>query len=128
MSENLHVSADSQEVLGLQAKGSDEAQRLIAISALGLCRALAKGAVSPAYACHRLFGPALLIRLDRLGARPELRHAIRLATELEDVSDLIPDKLTGSIAEIETALLMVLADLTPDSLAGDKWLMNTSEQ
>jgi hypothetical protein len=128
MSENLHGSANSQEVLGLQAKGSDDAQRLIVISALGLCRALAQGAVSPAYACHRLFGPALLIRLDRLGARPALRHALRLATELEDVSDLIPDKLTSSIAEIETALLRVLADLAPDSLAGDKWLMNTREQ
>lgn len=128
MSENPHVNADSQEVLGLHAKGIGEAQRLIAISALGLCRALAKGVVSPAYACHRLFGPALLMRLDRLGACPALRHAIQLATELEDVSDLIPDKLAISIAEIETSLLTVLADLTPDSLAGDKWLTNTREQ
>src|SRR4051812_14803899 len=124
MSENFHVSASSQEVLGLQAKESDEAQRLIAIAALGLCRALATGAVNPAYACHRLFGPALLIRLERLGAHPALRHAIRLATELEDVSDLIPDKLTRSITEIETALLAVLADMTPGSLTGEKWLMN----
>ncbi len=124
MSDRTHGRMSSQETLGLRAEGSEDAQRLIAIAALGMCRALMLGAVSPAYACHRLFGPALLERLEQIGAHPALRDAIHLATELEDVSDLIPDRLSRSIAEIEAALLAVLADMPPGSTAGEKWLIH----
>ncbi|WP_257454763.1 DUF3969 family protein [Archangium lipolyticum] len=100
-------------------------QRLVAVAALGMCRALATGTISPAYACHRLFGPALLARLDQLGASPGLRHAIHMATELEDVADLIPDKLASAIADVEAELLKALADLAPAGLAGEKWLVKS---
>jgi hypothetical protein len=93
------------------------------MAALGVCRALASGAISPAYACHRLFGPALLARLDQLDTHPALRHAIQLATELEDVADLIPDKLAKSIAEVEAELLKSLTALAPAALVGEKWLV-----
>lgn len=95
------------------------------MAALGVCRALSSGAISPAYACHRLFGPALLARLAQLDAHPALRHATQLATELEDVADLIPDKLAKSIAEVEAELLKALADLAPAGLAGEKWLVKS---
>ncbi len=120
---HLSDGLGSQEILWLRAKGGDEMQRLVAVAALGMCRALATGTISPAYACHRLFGPALLARLDQVGASPGLRHAIHMATELEDVADLIPDKLASAIAEVEAELLKALTDLAPAGLAGEKLLV-----
>lgn len=114
---------DPHEVLWLRADGKDDAQRLIALAALGMCRALSTGAISPAYACHRLFGPALMARLGQFDAHPSLRHAIHLATELEDVADLIPEKLAESIAAVEAELLKALTELSPAGLAGEKWLV-----
>lgn len=122
MSEYRPGSVDPHEAFWLRADGKEDAQRLIAIAALGVCRALSTGAISPAYACHRLFGPALLTRLDQLDARPAIRHATQLATELEDVADLIPDKLAKSIAEVEAEFLKALMELCPAGLAGEKWL------
>ena len=124
MSEHpLPDGSGSQEILWLRAKGGDEVQRLAAVTALGMCRTLATGAISPAAACHRLFGPALLARLDQFDAHPALRHAIHMATELEDVADLIPDKLASAIADVEAELLKALTDLAPSDLAGEKWLV-----
>ena len=123
MSEYRSDRFEPHEVLWIRAEGNDDAQRLIAIAALGMCRALSLGVLIPDYACHRLFGPALLARLDQLDAHPTLRHAIQLATELEDVADLIPDKLAKSIAEVEAELLKALTDLAPVGLAGEKWLV-----
>jgi hypothetical protein len=124
MSEHhLPDGSDSQEILWLRAKGEDEAQRLVAVTALGMCRALATGAISPDTACHRLFGPALLTRLNQMNACPSLRHAIHMATELEDVADLIPDKLASAIADVEAELLKALTALAPADLVGEKWLV-----
>jgi hypothetical protein len=122
-------SNDSEpyEVLWIRAEGVNDAQRLIAVVALGMCRAMSLGVLGPDYACHRLFGPALLARLEQIDTpHPALRHAIQLATELEDVADIIPDKLTKSIAEIEAELLKALEALAPDGLAGEKWMVRTS--
>jgi hypothetical protein len=121
--DHLPDGSGSQEILWLRAKGGDEVQRLVAVTALGMCRALATGTLSPAYACHQLFGPALLTRLNQMNARHSLRHAIHMATELEDVADLIPDKLASAIADVEAELLKALADLAPSDLAGEKWLV-----
>jgi hypothetical protein len=114
--------ANPQEAFQLRAEGSDEVQRLVAVAALGMCRALATGSLSPAYACRRLFGPALLVHLQKSHVLPALKNAIHLATELEDVANLVPDQLDASISEIETELLKVLKKLAPHDLAGEKWL------
>lgn len=106
----------------LQATGPDEVQRLVAIAALGMCQALKAGGVTPAYACQKLLGPSLLTLLERLGALPELRDAIHLATELEDVADLVPGKLASSIADIESALLNALGKLASSSPPAGRWL------
>ena len=87
-----------------------------------MCRALAAGAVTPAYACGQLFGPALLARLESLNVHPELLRAVHLGTESEDVSELVPGALTSSIAEIEECLLWGLSALPPESKPGAKWL------
>ena len=117
--------ANSRETLRLEAEGSEEAQRLIAVAALGMCRALATGALSPAYACHSLFAPALLMRLEKSDAIPALREAIHLATELEDVARHVPNKLADSISEVEAELLRALKKLAPHDFAGEKWLVKT---
>jgi hypothetical protein len=54
-----------------------------------------------------------LARLDQFDAHPALRHAIHMATELEDVADLIPDKLASAIADVEAELLKALAETSP---------------
>ncbi|WP_226993938.1 DUF3969 family protein [Myxococcus hansupus] len=109
--------------LSFLAAGEVEVQQMVAIAALGMCRALAAGAVTPGYACGRLFGPALLSRLDVLNAHPELVRAIHLATELEDLSELAPESMGSSIAEIEACLLRVLSVLPPSPTVGAKWLV-----
>jgi len=101
----------SPPILG--AATDDEAQQLVAIATIGMCRCLALGAVSTEYACSRLFGPALLNRLPEMGAGDSLQDAIHLATELDDVSRLVPHALTDSIAEIEALALKSLEELAP---------------
>ncbi|WP_375755253.1 DUF3969 family protein [Corallococcus exercitus] len=111
------------EAIVLQAAGLDELQRFVTITALGMCRVISLGTLSPAYACSRLLGPALLSRLDAMEVHSELRRAIHLATELEDVAQLAPEALTDSLTEIEGKLLKVLADLPPPRSHGEKWLV-----
>ncbi|WP_237079420.1 DUF3969 family protein [Myxococcus xanthus] len=109
--------------LSFLAAGEVEVQRMVAIAALGMCRALAAGVVTPSYACARLFGPALLSRLEALHAHPELVRAIHLATELEDLSELAPEAMGSSLAEIEACLLRVLPALSPATTVGAKWIV-----
>ncbi|WP_257454759.1 DUF3969 family protein [Archangium lipolyticum] len=123
MNGHLPENSDPQMELSLRAKGADDAQLLITVASLGMCQALATGALSPDYACQRLFGPALLTRLNQMKACPSLRHAIHMATELEDVANLIPDKLASAIADIEAELLKALTTLVANKPAGEKWLV-----
>ncbi|WP_338866843.1 DUF3969 family protein [Myxococcus stipitatus] len=123
MSESMPHRLASHESLWLRAEGLIDSQRLVAIAALGLCHALAQGAVTPTYACHQLFGPALLSRLATLKAHPELRHAIHLASEFEDVADVAPAKLASAIAEVQGILLGFLLTLAPSEAAVEKWLV-----
>ncbi|MBN8230543.1 DUF3969 family protein [Corallococcus macrosporus] len=118
----------STEAIALQAAGVEESQRFVAVTALGMCRVIALGAMSPAYACSRLLGPALLSRLEAMEVHPELRRAIHLATELEDVAHLAPEALANSLAEIEDTLLKVLADLPPPRSHDEKWLVMARHQ
>ncbi|NOK39110.1 DUF3969 family protein [Corallococcus exercitus] len=116
------------EAIALQAAGVEESQRFVAVTALGMCRGIALGTLSPAYACSRFLGPALLSRLEAMEVHPELRRAIHLATELEDVARLAPEALTDSLTEIEDKLLKVLADLPPPRPHGEKWLVMSRYQ
>ncbi|WNG53427.1 DUF3969 family protein [Archangium gephyra] len=127
MNEHLPENSDPQMELSLRARGGDDAQLLVTIASLGMCQALAAGTLSPDYACRRLFGPALLTRLNQMNACQELRHAIHMATELEDVANLIPDKLASAISDVEDELLKALARLSTKRPAGEKWLVRINE-
>lgn len=117
-----------EAVMTLQATGVEEVQRFVAVTVLGMCRAMVSGSLSPAAACSRLLGPALLSRLETMQVHAELRHAVHLATELEDVAQLAPEALSGSIAEIEAKLHQVLASLSPPSSDAAKWLVKAPVQ
>lgn len=105
--------------------GLDEASRLVAVAGLGMCDALTAGAVTPTYACQRLFGPALLTRLERAKACPELRDAIHRATELEDIAEIIPERLPGAVSDVRAKLLEVLRRVSGQDDSGDRWLVPT---
>jgi hypothetical protein len=107
----------------LRAEGGDELQRLVAVLSLGMCRAITLGVASPSFAGHRLFGPALMKRLANIGANAELIRAIHLASELENVQDIVPEHLADSVAEVESLLTDVLRQLIKEPVQGDeKWL------
>ena len=123
MSDHLPENSKHQWELSLRAKGTEDAQLLITVAALGMCQALAAGSLSPAFACQRLFGPALMTRLEQMNACQELRRASHLATELEDVADLIPNNLGSAIADVENELRKALASLSAKEPVGEKWLV-----
>ncbi|MGK4000050.1 DUF3969 family protein [Sorangium sp. So ce1024] len=105
------------------ARGDQEIQRLVAVLALGMCRAVSSGAVSADYACHRLFGPALISRAHEAGATRDFVEVLNLASELEAVEQLAPDAFQASLADIEARLLDVLRAIAPTVVEGEKWLL-----
>ena len=99
-----------------------EAVRFIAITALGMCRAIRSGVIDTEYACHRMFGPALLSRVEAMATDEDLCLAIHLATELADVQALAPEALEKSIDEIEAKLLIVLRRSPAKGYVDPDWL------
>ena len=87
-----------------------------------MCKALQTRTVTTEFACNRLFGPALLSRLEELEFHPNLVHAIHLAMELEDVERLIPEKLEASLSDIDQTLLTRLRSMKPGRVTGERWL------
>ena len=65
--DNVRHHEDRSLFLG--AEGATEISVLVAIAGIGMCRAISSGAVSAAYACNKLFGPALLGRLEHLARK-----------------------------------------------------------
>jgi len=105
------------------ARGDEDIQRLVAVLALGMCRAVSAGAVSAAYACHRLFGPAVISRVHEAGAAPELLEILNLASELEAVERLAPDAFQASLDDVDARLVNILRTIAPIVLEGEKWLV-----
>jgi hypothetical protein len=105
------------------AHGDADTQRLIAVLALGMCRAVSAGAVSAAYACHRLFGPAVISRAREAGATSGFLEALNLASELEAVERIAPHAFRASLDDVEARLLNILRAIAPTILEGEKWLV-----
>ena len=102
------------------ASGAD-AQRLIIILSLGMCRALEGRLVTGDYSCHRLFGPALISAARRADASKGLLDALLLATELDAIERLVADDLERSLADVQARLLEELRLLAPVGLEGSRW-------
>jgi hypothetical protein len=105
------------------ARGDEDIQRLVAVLALGMCRAVSAGTVSAAYACHRLFGPAMISRVHEAGATPEFLEVLNLASELEVVERLAPDAFQAALDDVDARLVDILRTIAPRVLEGEKWLV-----
>jgi hypothetical protein len=103
--------------------GDADILRLIVVLSLGMCDAVLRDLLPTDYACHRLFGPAVLARARGAGAGPELLEALNLASELDAVARLAPDALRPSIEDIQNWLVKALRKLPPGPLEGEKWLV-----
>jgi hypothetical protein len=125
--EQLNMASESERDNGgtaeFLARGGDDIQRLVVVLALGMCRAVSSGTLSAAYACHRLFGPAVIARAREAGATPELLEALNLASELDAIERLVPDFFRASLDDLDSRLMKVLRTLTPGALEGEKWLV-----
>lgn len=75
-------------------------QSYLSILSIGILDCLEKKLISYDDAMHLLFLPSLIDRLEAFV--PTLGEAIHLGTELEDVAELIPEKLKESIEQIRT--------------------------
>ncbi|WP_434381533.1 hypothetical protein [Melittangium boletus] len=49
-----------------------------------------------------------------------------MATELEDVANLVPDKLADALSDIEGELVKALARLSVERPAGERWLVRAN--
>lgn len=110
-----------RDVAWFGASGFDEFVRLSAIVSIGMCRSVSAGVVTPAYACHRLFGPAFVSRAKD-AANQALVEALLLASEIEDVSELAPQSLASLLTELELRFLAVLRDTDESAQRVQRWL------
>ncbi|HET9954821.1 MAG TPA: DUF3969 family protein [Polyangiaceae bacterium] len=95
--------------LGFEAGSAQDGARLAAVLALGVCTAVRQKAITPRYACEKLFRPSLEQTLRQLGVDSKLCDSIAQALELEDVSNLDPEALERSLDGLVTALTDFLA-------------------
>lgn len=73
-------------------------QSYLSILSLGILECLEKKLISYDDAMNLLYFPGIIDQFEALF--PDLGRAIHLGTELEDVAELIPEKLEQSIDEI----------------------------
>jgi hypothetical protein len=81
-----------------------EAQRLLALVALGLTEAVRAGAVTTEHACAAFFTPTFL-NLEHRGVEPNLLEALHAASELADVERLVPRALPRTLKRVRGLLL-----------------------
>src|SRR5512133_2079077 len=92
----------------LHSSDSVDAQRLAAITALGMCRAISEGLVTAEYACDTLFRPSLVQRLRAIDADESLCQALEKALELEDVAAYAPQSLVSLLDDLTNTLAAFL--------------------
>lgn len=73
-------------------------QSYLSILSIGILDCIEKDIISYDDAMNLLYFPSMIEKLERL--LPNLGEAIHLGTELEDVSEIVPDKLHDSIEQI----------------------------
>lgn len=115
----------SEPTFEFRAIGDEDVQSIVCLLSLGMCRALRDGTVSPAYACHRLFGPAVITRLRDAGAPTALLDALNLASELDAVARLVPHEFEEALRDLESRLVDSMRKLNLVEVRGEKWLQPT---
>lgn len=82
--------------------------KLATLLTIGLCQSLRKGCITIDEAEWMLFSPRVMMH-EAIRDDP-IKKAIHLGTELEDVAQIVPDKLAMAIDEIEQIALERLAE------------------
>ncbi len=108
--------------LSFNAKGNDEAERLLAVICAGLCVALEAGAISINEAENYLFSPATIYYLGQVGLRERAIGLVRTGTELEDFESLLLHKLNGAIDELKARAIEIIRAHADGKLPKEKWL------
>jgi hypothetical protein len=92
----------------LQPTSASDAQRMVAITTLGMCHALKMHSTTTRYAVGVLFRPSLVSGLRHLGADAALCEALDSALEIEDVEELAPEGLDRLIERTMSAMIAYL--------------------
>lgn len=100
---------------------SRSASRLMAVAMLGLCRAVRIRSVTPDAACQCLFNPALIDQLVGLSAPAKLVRAAELASELSDVEEIVPARLSIVLETVEAHIQEALGELGPVDPRARMW-------
>lgn len=107
----------------LGASGSENVTRLLGATTLGLVELIRTGRISTAEACGLFFVPVLVNYYGQRRDIGEIMDAIHLGSELEDVSDIVPDALGRSLDEIREQVLRVMARVPREvEPLGKKWI------
>ena len=118
------MKRDSKDHLAeFVARGDDDIQRIVAVLGLGMCRAISAGALSAEYACHRLFGPAVMSRVRSAGGTLEFLEVLNKASQLEDIEEHAPKAFAGAVAKVEAGLMDHLRTIAPTAVEGEKWIV-----
>lgn len=86
-------------------------EKLLLVLSLGLTEAIKAKAISIDDAEKILYGPSSLKVFKNLKLNEKLIDLINLGTELEDIEDLLPEKLEKNLDEMSKISTMVLAGL-----------------
>ncbi|MDB6161462.1 MAG: hypothetical protein JWO04_5168 [Gammaproteobacteria bacterium] len=79
-----------------------DVRKVALIMTVGRCDAIKMNAISIEEAEHYLFSPRTMKIFDN---DPELREIIHIATELDDLKQLVPTELGPAIANVKRAAL-----------------------
>lgn len=113
----------ANNALHFEALSPADAGGLAAILALGMCIAVRERAVTPQYACDKLFRPSLVQKLRVLGVDSAVCESISEALEIEDVADLAEAGLRPLLDRIVAILTGFLNDTQWQCLADrTSWL------
>jgi len=108
--------------LRLRSSSLADAEKLAAITALGMITAIRSSCVTADHAIGALFRPSLVQILRYHGADRQLCEALERATELDGIADVVPDALGPATAEILRALTDFLQRTNwPDSSEIGSW-------
>lgn len=93
---------------GSSTTSASDAQRMVAITTLGMCLALKMHATTTRYAEGVLFRPSLVSGLRFLGADEALCRALDRALEIDDVATLVPEGLDRLLERTMSAIISYL--------------------
>lgn len=107
-------------ILKLSVEGPGEVDRIVAVLAIGLCDAIAAGAMTVSSAEAAIFSPHSAKLVKGAGGSREAVDLIWLGAELEDVEGT-PESLRDLLDRIRARAVAMLARLGPMDRRAKKW-------